>query len=218
MRSVACVVYCGTSRSREVSQGGWRPQRGDQRDRTRETASCSSREPTAAAGERRHRPTVLRLLHLPLLRGRGVPARLQLPSAAAGRLHSRERHCEGWRIHPTTSIPRNQRVRSQCAYLPRRLALRGGTHPAADGFLGGWCLGNELGTDVRGVRLPSRAGAGPGTLRILQYLVAQTQEWVDANGDGVYQPSGAYFLRRGGAPPRGIRNRALPTFPWVRSM
>ncbi len=65
-----------------------------------------------------------RLLHLPLPGLRGLPARLLLPAAAAGRLHPGP---AGRRddVAAAAPVPRDQRVRSRCRHLPRGCALPG---------------------------------------------------------------------------------------------
>ena len=70
------------------------------------------------------KPPAVRLLQLPLLRQRGLPARLQLPAAAAVGVHPRPARPQGeGRVPPAAPVPRDLRVRAALDRLPRRLPL-----------------------------------------------------------------------------------------------
>ena len=82
-------------------------------------------DPAEPAEQRGLRRLPDRLLLLPLLRLRGVPARLLVPAAAARRLHPRPDRPPRGRLHPAAPVHRHQRVRPRRGDLPRGRPLPG---------------------------------------------------------------------------------------------
>ena len=108
---------CGPRRTR--SSATPRAARDDRRPRP--AAARRGREPARdPPGRGLGRHDAVRLLQLPLLRERGLPARLQLPAPAALGLHPRARRPgQARRVPVPPALPRHQRVRPARDRLPR---------------------------------------------------------------------------------------------------
>ena len=190
-------------------------------DRThRRTTPHRRPQPAAAAAQRRLRGRRHRLLQLPLPGQRGLPARLLVPPAAAGRLHPRPARRQGTTA-TTSSAPASWRSRE---FGPNSLIYHEGARyevtrvqlPRDPGETSGGgaitetakrCPGCgyhhpvQVGTDMcencgeRARRHPVRAAAAP---------------------DGLHPPPRTDQQRRGGAPPLRLRARGLLPVPRPR--
>ena len=99
--------------------------------RTRRQARQRRPHPAQPAVQRGLRRLPDGLLLLPVLRLRGVPARLLVPAAAAGRLHPRHERPPRGRLHPAAPVHRHRRVRPRRGDLPRGRPLPGRLRDAA---------------------------------------------------------------------------------------
>ena len=137
--------------------------------------------PVAARGrvadrpaDRDEQPGAGRLLQLPLLRQRGVPARLQLPQAPPLGLHPGAAVAAvARRVRVTAPVPGDHRVRAPVDHLPRGVALP--DQPGHPPGPGGRPARHRAGQALPGLRLPPpgprrrrarpmravRGGAGP---------------------------------------------------------
>ena len=168
--------------------------------------------PAEPAEQRGLRRLPDRLLLLPVLRLRGLPARLLVPPAAAGRLHPRPDRPPRGRLHPAAAVHRHRRVRPRRGDLPRGRPV--------PGRLRDRCRRPRSARTARSP--PPRAAAAPAATCTTEAVgidlcescrepLRETTRDLLRLHHGPHRAAGPDLLRRGGAPPRRVRARRPPT-------
>jgi hypothetical protein len=146
-----------------------------------------------------------RLLLLPLLRVRGVPAGLLVPAPPAGRLHPRGRRPPRGRLHPAAPVHRHRRVRPRRGHLPRGRPLPGDQRgpPARDPGTGR--PGHRHVAAVPRVRVHASRGRRHRPVRELRRAAAGHNPITAPPHIGQDRPARPHLLRRGRTTARRVR-------------
>ena len=161
--------------------------------------------PAEPAQQRGLRRLPDRLLLLPVLRLRGLPARLLVPPAAAGRLHPRPDRPPRGRLHPAATVHRDRRVRPGRGDLPRGRPLPGRLRdPAAVRGRQGR-HGHHHRAPLRRLRIPAPRSGRHRPMRELPRAAARDHQGPAPADHGPHRQTRPDLLRRGGTPPRRVR-------------
>ena len=163
--------------------------------RQRRQARPRRAHPADPAQQRGLRRLPDRLLLLPLLRLRRIPARLFLPPPAAGRLHPRPGRAPRRGLHPAAPVHRHRRVRPRRGHLPRGRPLPGRQRGPAASRTGPGRHGHRHRPALPRLRVPASRGGRHRRLPALRRAAARHHPGAAAPDLGAHRPPGPDLLR-----------------------
>jgi hypothetical protein len=164
---------------------------------TRQRRPARPRRPYPAdpAQQRGFRRLPDRLLLLPVLRLRGIPARLFLPPPAAGRVHSRPGRPPRRGLHPAAPVHRHRRIRPRRGHLPRGRPLPGRQRGPAARRTGPGRHGHRHRPALPRLRVPASRSGRHRRVPALRRAAARHHPGAAAPDLGADRPPGPDLLR-----------------------